>query len=94
MQIFLKVQVEKRVESGVNVNQEVNVAAIPVETQGTYAGSNSHTHYGFSGGFDQQGGSKLINDIFNVSNVCSNKKVFFYKLISLLFRFQLQLCKQ
>ncbi len=63
----LQVQIEKRVESGVNVNKEVNVAAVPAETQGSYAGGNSQANFGFSGGYDHQAGSKLINDIFNVN---------------------------
>lgn len=60
------------------------MAAVPAETQGTYAGSNSHTNFGFSGGYDHQAGSKLINDIFNVSRLLLKieKKVLFSFLFS------------
>ncbi|KAJ6641290.1 hypothetical protein Bhyg_06226 [Pseudolycoriella hygida] len=59
-----EVQVEKRIES--DVNKEVNVAASPVQTQGTYGGSSSQSHFGFSGGYNHQAGANLINDIFNI----------------------------
>ncbi|KAG4067762.1 hypothetical protein HA402_005534 [Bradysia odoriphaga] len=45
-----EVQADKRVESGLNVHKEVNVVATPVQTQGSYAGSNSNI--GFSGGVE------------------------------------------
>jgi len=61
-----EVHVEKRIESDVNANKEVNVAAVPAETQGSYAGGSSHSHFGFTGGVNQQTGSNIINDIFNI----------------------------